>query len=233
MYKDKGYSLFAFQPVQSSSAASSPHPLTKFYPTVTQVNSESPFYSNKTLSVEEKVKPIVCALVLLIDRYHKTFGRFIPLQSSDLVYKKPLVEGDDKNVYKARLWLVSWSRVLEERKFLSSGSKDKDKDKNSTADKKFSSGFKDSLLMSSAFTAMHDVVVNLWEDKEYLPPEVVEEEDQLSLSISWWSLGVITYFLLSGSTPFSDPNVPVMYRKIAEVALMLNTAKADAQNWIF
>jgi len=220
VYKDKGYSL-------------SPHPLTKFYPTVTQVNSESPFYSNKTLSVEEKVKPIVCALVLLIDRYHKTFGRFIPLQSSDLVYKKPLVEGDDKNVYKARLWLVSWSRVLEERKFLSSGSKDKDKDKNSTADKKFSSGFKDSLLMSSAFTAMHDVVVNLWEDKEYLPPEVVEEEDQLSLSISWWSLGVITYFLLSGSTPFSDPNVPVMYRKIAEVALMLNTAKTDAQNRIF
>jgi len=39
---------------------------------------------------------------------------------------------------------------------------------------------------------------------EYMAPEIIRREEQ-SYTLDWWTLGILTYELIWGRTPFKDP----------------------------
>ena len=48
---------------------------------------------------------------------------------------------------------------------------------------------------------------------EYLAPEIIRRE-AYSFPVDWWSLGILTYELIFGSTPFVSQNRSRMFTKI-------------------
>lgn len=49
----------------------------------------------------------------------------------------------------------------------------------------------------------------------YIAPEqLLTQKPQYGMAADWWSYGVLLYEMLTGSTPFFDPNVSAMYKKI-------------------
>lgn len=48
---------------------------------------------------------------------------------------------------------------------------------------------------------------------EYIPPEMIKKESY-SYPVDWWMLGIITYELLFGNTPFSSINLKILFQKI-------------------
>ena len=48
---------------------------------------------------------------------------------------------------------------------------------------------------------------------EYLAPEIISRKSY-GFSSDWWSLGILTYELLHGKTPFEDPNIFKQQRNI-------------------
>lgn len=53
----------------------------------------------------------------------------------------------------------------------------------------------------------------LWGSKEYFSPEILSRQ-KYGPEIDWWALGVLTYELLFGNTPFEHQNVFTMNMKI-------------------
>lgn len=48
----------------------------------------------------------------------------------------------------------------------------------------------------------------------YCAPEVVDPEKAYDKRCDLWSIGVITYFLLSGEPPFAADSIPKLFEKI-------------------
>ncbi|GMF13624.1 unnamed protein product [Phytophthora lilii] len=49
----------------------------------------------------------------------------------------------------------------------------------------------------------------------YIAPEqLLTQKPQYGMEADWWSYGVLLYEMLTGSTPFFDPNISQMYKKI-------------------
>ena len=55
---------------------------------------------------------------------------------------------------------------------------------------------------------------------EYMAPEVIQEQ-QYGAAVDWWSLGILGYDLLTGSTPFSGNNDMKIREKILKSKLIL------------
>lgn len=67
---------------------------------------------------------------------------------------------------------------------------------------------------------------------EYLSPEMISDEDY-SFEIDWWALGIFTYELLYGETPFYDKNVKKMFERIKNKDPKFpNHASPEAKNFI-
>lgn len=57
---------------------------------------------------------------------------------------------------------------------------------------------------------------------DYIAPEIISAQPY-SLSVDWWSLGVLTYELTSGKTPFADESAAKIYDNITHCRLNVNT----------
>ena len=67
---------------------------------------------------------------------------------------------------------------------------------------------------------------------EYLAPEVVTDSGH-GFMVDWWTLGVLTYELILGISPFYSKNVNEMYRKIQESPLIFpQSLHKDVQMFI-
>ena len=49
---------------------------------------------------------------------------------------------------------------------------------------------------------------------EYLPPEVLEKERNYGKECDWWSIGVVTYIMLSGTPPFYEEDNFALFEQI-------------------
>lgn len=52
---------------------------------------------------------------------------------------------------------------------------------------------------------------------EYMAPEIVNQQ-MYGMAVDWWALGILTYLMLFGNTPFHDENRSVMFQRIINEA---------------
>jgi len=54
---------------------------------------------------------------------------------------------------------------------------------------------------------------------EYLAPEILAGNHHHNCSVDWWSLGILTFEMLTGLPPFYSKNMNIMYQKIMTAEL--------------
>jgi len=54
---------------------------------------------------------------------------------------------------------------------------------------------------------------------EYLAPEILAGNHHHNTAVDWWSLGILTYEMLTGLPPFYSKNMNIMYQKIMTAEL--------------
>lgn len=63
---------------------------------------------------------------------------------------------------------------------------------------------------------------------EYMAPEMLQEQEY-NAAIDWWALGVLTYELLFGFTPYMQTDISKQLEKIQKQELKFNTEKLNIQ----